>query len=194
MVKPYLETIEKKARKLGIPIIFWDETGFSLSPIRGRTWCEVGKPIVLRETYSRQSQTGLGMITLTPIQRRLEFRFTMFSGAINTEDMIFFLTMVRRYYGKQVMIIFDRLPAHIAAQSYFERVHPDWFLFEYLPAYSPELNPVEQCWQYMKNVSMPNFVPICAECLETKAFQGAQEINNDPKLLPEFFHHAKLAL
>jgi len=76
------------------------------------------------------------MITLTPIQRRLEFRFTMFSGAINTENMIFFLTMVRRYYGKQVMIIFDRLPAHIAAQSYFERVHPDWFLFEYLPAYS----------------------------------------------------------
>ena len=144
MGKPYLETIDKKARKLGIPIIFWDETGFSLSPICGRTWCEIGKPMVLRKTYSRQSQTGLGMIAMTPIQQRLEFRLTMFAGAINTEDMIFFLTMVRRYYGKKVMIIFDRLPVHIAAQSYFERVHPDWFLFEYLPSYSPELNPVEQ--------------------------------------------------
>jgi len=30
--------------------------------------------------------------------------------------------------------------------------------------------------------------------LETKAFQVAQEINHDPKLLPSFFHHAKLAL
>ena len=85
------------------------------------------------------------MITMTPKQRRLEFRFTMFSGAINTEDMIFFLTMVRRYYSKQVMIIFDRLPAHSAARNYFERTHPDWFVFEYLPSYCPELNPVEQC-------------------------------------------------
>jgi len=175
-------------------LIFWDESGFSLSPIRGKTWCEIGKPIELRETYSRQSQTGLGMITMTPIQQRLEFRFTLFDGAMNTEMMIFFLTMVRRYYGKQVMIIFDRLSAHISAQKYFERVQPGWFIFEYLPSYSPELNPVEQCWQHMKNVSMANFVPICMQCLETKTFEVAQEINNDPKLLPAFFHHAKLAL
>jgi len=158
------------------------------------TWCEIGKPIVLRETYSRQSQTGLGMITLTPIQQRLEFRFTIFSGAINTENMIFFLTMVHRYYNKRVMIILDRLTAHISAQKYFERTHPDWFMFEYFPSYSPELNPVEQCWQYMKNVSMANFVPICIKCLEKKALEVAQEINNDPKLLPSFFHHAKLTL
>jgi transposase len=38
------------------------------------------------------------------------------------------------------------------------REHSGWFLFEYFPAYSPELNPVEQCWQYMKNVQMANFV------------------------------------
>ena len=43
-------------------------------------------------------------------------------------------------------------------------------------------------------VDMPNFVPIGMECLEMKAFEVAQEINNDQKLLPEFFHHAKLAL
>jgi len=41
---------------------------------------------------------------------------------------------------------------------------------------------------------MPNFVPIGMGCLEMKAFEVAQEINNDPKLLPAFFHHAKLAL
>ena len=58
------------------------------------------------------------------------------------------------------MIIFDRLSAHIAAQKFFEREHPLWFFFEYLPPYSPELNPVELCWQMMKNVSMANFVPM----------------------------------
>ena len=195
MGNSHLEAIEKKAKRLGITLIFWDESNFSLAPIRGTTWCEIDKPMVLRETYSRQSQTGPGMITMTPVRQQLEFRFTMFDGAMNTEMMIFFLTMVHYYYGcKKVMIILDRLPAHLAAQKYFERTHPNWFLFEYLPSYSPELNPVEQCWQHMKNVSMANFVPICIQCLETKAFEVAQENNNDPKLLPAFFHHAKLAL
>ena len=189
-----LDTTQKKAKRLGIPIVFLDESGFSLSPIRGTTWCEVGKPRVLRETFSRHSQTGLGFMTMTPEQRRLNFRFTIFSGAINTEDVIFFLTMIHHHYGTKVMIIWDRLSAHISAQMFFERKHREWFLFEYLPAYSPELNPVEQCWNQMKNVIMANFVPFCIEDLVAKTLEAAQVINNDPKLLAAFFHHAKLAL
>jgi len=60
------------------------------------------------------------------------------------------------------------LSAHISAQKFFERVNPDWFVFEYLPAYSPELNPVEQCWQVMKNVHLANFVPLSVEHLVEK--------------------------
>jgi hypothetical protein len=189
-----LETTQKKAKRLGIPLIFLDESGFSMSPIRGTTWSEVGKPTVLREVFARQTQTGLGLITMTPKRQRLQFRFTIFSGAVNTEDMIFFLTEIHRYYGCKVMMIFDRLPSHISVQKFFEREHPGWFLFEYLPSYSPELNPVEQCWQNMKNVSMVNFVPMSVEQLREKACEASQVINKDPKLLAAFFHHAKLAL
>ena len=163
-----MESSKKKAKKLRIPLIFLDESGFSLSPIRGKTWGEVGKPVVLREIFSRQTQTGLGFITMTPNLRRLNFRFTIFSGAINTEDVIFFLSEIHRHYGKKVMIIWDRLSAHISAQKFFERVNPDWFVFEYLPAYSPELKPVEQCWQVMKNVHLANFVPLSVEHLVEK--------------------------
>src|SRR5215469_15670683 len=148
-----------------MPLILLDESGFSLSPIRGTTWREVGKPVVLREQYSRHTQTGFGFITMTPIRQKLNFRFTMFSGAINTEYLIFFLTEIHRYYGTKVLIVLDRLPSHISARKFFERVHPDWFEFEYLPSYSPELNPVEQCWNQMKNVLMVNFVPLCVEQL-----------------------------
>jgi transposase len=90
--------------------------------------------------------------------------------------------------------IWDRLSSHLSAQKYFERVCPGWFLFEYLPSYSPELNPVEQCWNQMKNVSMANFVPFCMDDLVAKTLEAAQVINNDPKLLAAFFHYAKLAL
>ena len=131
---------------------------------------------------------------MTPIRQRLNFRFTIFSGAINAKDVISFLTEIHRHYGTKVMIILDRLPAHVAAQTFFECAHPDWFEFEYLPSYSPELNPVEQCWQMMKNVLMTNFVPMSIEQLDAKALEAAQVINNDPMLLASFFHHAKLAL
>ena len=189
-----MEASKKKAKKLGIPLIFLDETGFSLSPIRGTTWAEIGKPMVLRKTYSRQAHTGLGFITMTPERQKLNFRFTFFEGAINTLDVILFLRWIRQYYGKQVMIIWDRLSSHLSARTYFEREHPDWFIFEELPAYCPELNPVEQCWNVMKNVYMANFVPMSIDDLEKKTFEAAERINSDPKLIAEFFHHAKLAL
>ncbi len=131
---------------------------------------------------------------MTPVKQKLNFRFTIFDGGINTEDVIFFLTMIHDYYGGKVMIIWDSLSPHLSARKYFEKVHPDWFVFEQLPTYSPELNPVEQCWQMMKNVYMANFVPTCVEELESKAGESAQILNNDPMLLASFFHHAKLAL
>jgi hypothetical protein len=189
-----LEASKKKAKRLGMTVIFLDESGFSMSPTRGTTWCEVGKPMMLREVFSRHTQTGFGFLTMTPLQRRLNFRFTIFPEAVNTEYVIFFLTMIHDYYGEQVMIIFDRLSAHIAARKYFERVHPRWFMFEYLPSYSPELNPVEQCWQVMKNVYMANFVPLSVEHLHEKALEVAQVINKDRKRLASFFLHAKLNL
>jgi len=110
------------------------------------------------------------------------------------EDVIFYLTQIHHHYGTKVMMIGDHLSSPISAQRFFEQKHADWFLFEYLPSYSPELNPVEQCWNQRKNVILVNFVPLCIEDLVAKTLEAAQVINNDPKLLAAFFHHAKLAL
>jgi len=102
--------------------------------------------------------------------------------------------MIHAHYGKQVMIVWDRLSSHLSAQKFFEREHSDWFVFEYFPSYSPELNPVEQCWQYMKNVQMANYIATSVEQLREKVLEAASTINDDPKLLAAFFHHAKLRL
>lgn len=81
------------------------------------------------------------MISMSPVRRQLQFHFTIFSGSMKTEDTIFWLTQLHHYYqGKKVLILWDRLSCHLAAQQHFEASHPDWFIFEYLPSYSPELN------------------------------------------------------
>ena len=51
------------------------------------------------QSHKHSDEAGLGFITMTPNRQRLQFRFTIFSGAVNTEDMIFFLTEIHRYYG-----------------------------------------------------------------------------------------------
>jgi transposase len=63
-----------------------------------------------------------------------------------------------------------------------------------LPPYSPELNPVEKCWNMMKNVYMANFVPLSIEYLEERTFEVAKIIDNDPTLIAEFFNHEKIRL
>ena len=87
------------------------------------------------------------------------------------------------------------MPAHVSAQRHFDREHAHWFFFEYLSNCSPELNPVEQCWNVMKNVSMANDVPMCIDDLHAKCYdESAELVNGEPKRLVAFFHHAKLRL
>jgi hypothetical protein len=171
-----------------------DESGFSLSPICGTTWAEVGKPPILRETYSRRNQSGLGLISTTPTGRKMKFHFTIMDGSCVTEDFVFWLIQLHHHFRKKVIVVWDRLSAHIAAQNVLERTHPDWFVFEYFPSYSPELNPVEQCWQWMKNVFLTNYVAKDNPELHAKTMEAANHINSDPNLLTAFFKHSKLRL
>jgi transposase len=150
---------------------------------------------VLREIFSRNSQSGLGMISVSPQQRRLRFFFTIFSGSAVTEDFVFWLTQLHHAYrGQKLLILWDRLQAHRSAERYFQTHHPDWFLFEHFPAYSPELNPVELCWQWMKNTDLANFVPQNIPDLHARTLESAKRVNQNPSLIASFIKHAKLKL
>jgi transposase len=186
-----LATDQKKADKHGLTLSIWDESGFSFSPNCGGTWAPVGETPILHETSGRHNHTGVGMITRTSHRHLLQFRFTIFKGSACFEDFVFLLADLHRYYGRKVLVLWDHLPAHHAVESYFEDEHPDWFEFEYFPTYSPELNPVESCWNQMKNVYLSHYFPRSDEELVTTAHQVAGRIN-DERLLPSFFKYAGL--
>jgi transposase len=171
-----------------------DESGFSLSPILGKTWAPVNQPPLLRECFSRNSQTGLGMLALSPRQQ-LRFFFTVFSGSAATDDFVFWLTQLHHFYrGQKAIILWDGLTAHRSTESHFQAKHPDWFLFEHFPAYSPELNPVEPCWNWMKNVDMANFVPKDVADLHSRTLESAKRLSHDHDLLLSHIKYTKLKL
>ena len=80
-----------------------------------------------------------------------------------------------------MLVLWDNLPSHHAVADYFEGEHPAWFEFESFPTYSPELNPVEQCWNRMKNEYLPNFVPTTEEELVSVVAMAAKQINDEQK-------------
>ncbi len=185
---------QKKARIEDAILILWDESGFSLKPNRRLTWVEIGVTPTLVEAPKTRSSTGLGFLTVTPKRKDMAFRFNLIPHGRDTEECIYWLSEIHRYYRKKVLMVWDNLSAHHAAADYFETEYPDWFEFFNFPTHSPELNPVEQCWHRVKGVELANFCCCNKDELATKLFETTDKINSNKKLLASFFTHAGLKL
>jgi hypothetical protein len=79
-------------------------------------------------------------------------------GAYDTETLIGALDQLRQFLGGQkATLLWDGLPAH-RSQAMGARLgrQRSWLVVEPLPAYAPELNPVEPLWSSLKGVELAN--------------------------------------
>jgi len=81
------------------------------------------------------------------------FYFQLFPRSIRSALVIEFLGHLKRRLRRPVPVIWDRLSAHTSrmTQKWIEE-QQGWIQTEYLPAYAPELNPVEYLWGHLPNV------------------------------------------
>lgn len=103
---------------------------------------------------------------------------------------------LQRHFPGKLLIIWDRARIHRSArvQRYFER-HSNRLDLAYLPAYAPELNPVEYLWAYWKHHELANFCPKDIWELGHFASQALKRIRRRPKrqqLISAFWHQAEL--
>lgn len=56
-------------------------------------------------------------------------------------------------------------------------------VLEYLPAYGPELNPVEYLWGYSTHHELPNFCPKTFTELSNHAIKALKRMCRRPKLM-----------
>ena len=81
--------------------------------------------------------------------------FTLFLPEVNTDMMnIFFEELVKEYPDKEIIIVMDQAGWHKAK----DLKHPDTVTPLYLPSYSPELNPIEKLWQWLRKEVTHNAV------------------------------------
>lgn len=174
--------------------MFLDETGLLLQPTRRRTWAPRGQTPTQYAWHRHDRLTAIGALTVSPVSHRLALHYHLQRQNVCGEDLIWFLTLLHQHHRRKVILVWDGLRAHQTAEAYFQEHHPDWFEFEPLPSYAPDLNPQEQCWNHAKSHTLANFLPEDLDELETAAREAIGQQQTDPRLLQSFFKYAKLPL
>jgi transposase len=185
---------KKGARERKLALVFLDEFGMMLQPVRRRTWALEGHTPIHKVWARHDRISGLGALSVTPIRHHLAFYVQLFRENIVTEDMIWFLTQMHWYFRRKAILVWDRWSVHQSSTHYFERHHPDWFQFEELPGYAPELNPVEQCWKHTKYDHLPNYVPDDIDQLYAEATRSLDSLRGDEAFLRSAFAYCRLPL
>ena len=93
-------------------------------------------------------------------------------------------------------MIWDRSPIHRRAECDGVRKPsgPKSLRLERLPAYAPDLNPVEWLWRHLKKVEMANLTCLDLEELHEEFHLALGRVRGKPRLFPSFFAGAGLSL
>ena len=142
-----METLENFAKKGFIDLYYFDESGFNLTPNLPYAWSTIGKTVVIPAKMSRSLNT-LGF--LSTIKSKL-FASTTYDK-VDTDIVIEVFNLFVETVTKKTVVVLDNAAIHTSKK--FKQQIKIWeekglFLF-YLPPYSPQLNPIEQLWKFMK--------------------------------------------
>jgi len=182
-----LAGIKKKAQQERRTIVFVDESGLSERPHRVRTWAPRGETPVLQYSFNWKCLSAIAGITIW------SFYFRLFPGSIKGPQVIEFLEHLQRHIGSKLLVIWDGLPAHRSRLVWeFVAGLGGQIHLEYLPAYAPELNPVEYIWGYCKQHELPNFCPKDFAQLTSAARRALGRMRRRQPLVESFWKQAEL--
>jgi transposase len=148
-------------------VLFFDEGRFGLQPVVARLWAKQGirSQTVVKPGYKN-------FYIYSGVSPQSGESFSLFLPWVNTDMMNLFLgELSAHYHDKQVLLFMDKAGWHTAkARENFPNI-----AIEYLPPYSPELNPIEKLWQWLKR-----------HVLRNRSFKSLEDLMDQ---LSEEFHH-----
>jgi transposase len=172
-------------------VVFLDESGFMLQPLRRRTWAPCGQTPVHYAWDRHDRWSVLGALSLAPWALRIGVYFRLHDHNIHAVDVVDFVKQLHRQLRRRLILVWDRWNVHRSAAKQLARFN--WLEIEYLPAYAPELNPVEAMWNHTKYSDLANFIPHDAKQLGTSIADSLNDQRHDAQLKYSFFRYAKLA-
>jgi transposase len=174
--------------------VFLDESGFMLQPVCRRTWAPRGQTPVLRQWDRRDRLSVISALSLAPRRRRFGLYWTLHRHNIRSAEVLRFLQALRRHLPRGFTLIWDRHRPHRAARvATWLHTHRR-IVVEWLPAYAPDLNPVEPVWSHTKYGDLANFAPDDLATLEGAVLDSLTATRRQRSLLAACFQAADLEL
>jgi DDE superfamily endonuclease len=187
---------QKGARAESAWLVFFDESGISLIPPVRRTWSPRGHTPLLRHRMAWKRASMAAALGYHPDGASARLCFHLQADSYDTDSLIGVLEQLAGFYrGQRVVLLWDGLSSH---WSHKMRAHLDaqrpWLTVERLPAYAPELNPVEFLWANLKGTELANCTGDTVAEVADQARHGVQRVCDSDSLVVGFLAHTGLSL
>jgi len=139
-------------------LFFFDESRFGTHSRIGHGWFKSGVRTLVQQKLGFQK-----FYLYSAVAPSTGEDFSLILDRVDTICMNVFLQEMSSWLGnKKAFVVMDQAGWHRAK----ELIVPNNIFIIYLPPYSPELNPVERMWQYMKDALLKNRIYDSLEELE----------------------------
>ena len=136
----------------------------------------------------------IGSLSLSPRRRRIGVHFQVHDENIRAVHVVAYLRELHRALRQPLIVVMDRLNAHRTAARRLREAGAQWLHVEWLPAYAPDLNPVEAIWSHAKYSRLANYVPDDLDRLRDEVINAVGDLHHDNRLKYSFFQTAELPL
>ena len=135
----------------------------------------------------------IGAISLSP-QRRIGVHFQFYDDNLRTPDVVRFLSQLHRQLRRPLVVVLDRWNVHRSAIRRLQEAGVSWLDAQWLPAYAPDLNPVEALWSCTKHGDLANFLPEDLYDLGDAVIDSLHRQRNSLRMKQSYFQTAQLTL
>ncbi len=165
-----------------------------LQPVCRRTWAPRGQTPILRQWDRRDRLSAISALTVAPRRRRFGLYWALHRHNVRSAEILHFLQQLRRHLPRGFTLIWDRHRPHRATCVTTWLAQYPRLVVEWLPAYAPDLNPVEPVWSHTKCGDLANFAPDDLPTLEGAVLSSLTDTRGQRTLLTAFIQAAGLEL
>jgi DDE superfamily endonuclease len=161
-----------------------------------RTWAPRGQPPTLTHPFNWKKASMAAGRCYGVRGGGAQLCFHITAGNYDTDRLIEVLGELRRFLGgEKATLLWDGRPSHRsrAMRAWLNRQR-SWLVVERLPAYAPDLNPVEGLWSSLKAVELANLTATSLGEVIDQAHRGIDRVRRTPQLAYSFLRRTGLSV
>ena len=188
-VRYEIPKIRRAVAKYQAILYFQDESNISLTAILGKTWSFRGQTPIQRVTGKRG-----GIAAMSAISKSGQLIFRLHQKRITSVEMIdFLMQLLKHHKNRHLVVVMDQATPHTSEKTRsFINKQKRLHVF-YLPPYSPDWNPDEQVWNYLKHEELKSHQAKTKDDLNILANRKLDSMSKNPDLLHGIFFRCHIA-